>query len=160
MSMIRRKLTQLIQEWRGEVNPTGDGAYDNAREQTYRACANAIDELLENSHRRHTSQPKKLIKRTDPRNLNPKNCCFIFGIGDEKSYFRIYHRERGERGDFTDYRIAGGVTPFVKFDDDDVELKEYRLADGSIDYVMDFPEHVLSGKLSVLGPGEVWESKD
>ena len=104
-----------------------------------------------------------LIKRTDPRNLNPEDCCFIFPVRG-KPFFRVYHRESvsGQRisvaGSFTDYDISAEVTPFVKLISDDVELKEYRQDNGEIHYLMDFPECALSDEVEPLGPGEVWNA--
>lgn len=97
----------------------------------------------------------KLLKRIDPRKLNPEDCCFIFHFPSEKrpAVFRIYNRKEGT---FTDYQVAGGITPFVQLVSDDVELKEYQ--DGS--KIMDFPEHALTcGKVPLLQPGEIWEAK-
>lgn len=96
----------------------------------------------------------KLVKRTDPRMLNPENCCFIFPMLG-RPFFRVYHRD-GKKS-FTDYDVAAEVTPFVKLISDDVELKEYLQDDGEIMYLMDFPEPVLRSGPTYLGPGEVWE---
>lgn len=101
-----------------------------------------------------------IVKRTDPRMLNPENCCFIFPCRG-RPFFRVYHRdiphESGKKS-FTDYDVASEVTPFVKLISDDVELKEYLQDDGEIKYLMDFPEPVLRSGPTYLGPGEVWET--
>lgn len=98
----------------------------------------------------------KLTKRTDPRNLNPDDCCFIFPMRG-RPFFRIYHRDAEKALFFTDYEIASEVSPFVKLISDDVELKEFLQDDGEIKYLMDFPECALRDNVLPLGPGEVWQ---
>ena len=102
---------------------------------------------------------RKLIRRIDPRKLNPANCCFIFSsFRKDYAVFRIYNRENKT---FKDYRVATAVTPFVQIVDNDIELKEYIGEDGEVEYLMDFPEHALTcGETPLLKPGEVWEAED
>jgi hypothetical protein len=100
---------------------------------------------------------RKILRRTNVQGLDPRDCCFIFPFPkeDRRPVFRRYLRdENGERnGRFLDYEIRGGVTPFVKFVYDDVELKEILVA-GEVHYEMDFPEFVMNPKYSRLTPGE------
>ncbi len=113
-----------------------------------------------------------LVERRCPQGQD-EHSCFIFSAFSRRTYFRIYdpvdersrsspaHRSR-PKSQFTDWKVASGVTPFVRFKfPDDVELKTWKHPDGRLERVMDFPDHALScGEPPPLKPGEVWTSPE
>lgn len=106
---------------------------------------------------------RELIKRQCVQGL--EHCCFIFNsfVKDRHPFFRVYGEKDAQgRMPFVDYEIEGSVTPFVSFKyPDDVELMEYRLADGTIEHVMAWPHSILFPRqYPELSPGDVWVKKE
>lgn len=96
----------------------------------------------------------ELLSRQNPQGL--RNCCFIFS--HDEPFFRIYSEDRKT---FTDYEIATELSVFIDFVyADDAELKEYRMPDGSIHRVIDFPQMAFNSEETLLKPGEIWQKSD